>query len=86
MPPKNGGALLGIAAHGLKPTRKNERVLAHLPKAKEPKMTERHLEEEEKEKARIVDAPKVELNPLPSLLEGHRPRARKTGSLAGTTF
>ena len=50
---KKGSALVGIAVHGLKPTRKNGRVLAVLPKAKakEPKMTERHLEEEGKEKA-----------------------------------
>ena len=52
-------------------------------------MTERHLEEEEKEKARkarIADAPKVEQNPQPSLLEVHHPRARKTGSLAEITL
>ena len=82
---------MGTAVHGLRPIRKNEHVLALLPKAqaKEPKVTERHLEEEEKEKAgmaRIADAPKVEQNPLPSLLEVHHPRARKTGSLARITF
>ena len=82
---------MGTAAHGLRPIRKNEHVLALLPKAlaKEPKVTERHLEEEGMEKARmarIVDTPNVERNPLPSLLELHHPRARKTGNLAGITL
>ena len=73
------------------PTRKIEHVLALLPKAqaKEPGVTERHLGEEGNGKAkmaRIVDAPKEERNPLPSLLEVHHPRGRKTGSLAGITL
>ena len=81
---------MGTAVHGSRPTRKNEHVLALLPRAqaKEPRVTERHLEEEKRGKAkmaRVVHAPKRERSPLPSLLEVHHPRVRKTGKLAGIT-
>ena len=88
---KKGSALVVAIVLGLIPTRKNEHILVLLPKAeaKEPKMTERHLEEEAKGKAKMAktaDALKQEQSPLPSPLGVHHPRARKTGSLAGITL
>ena len=88
---KKGSALVVAIVLGLIPTRKKEHVQSLLPKAqaKEPKMTERHLEEEAKAKAKmakIADALKHERSLVPSPLGVHHPRVRKTGSLAGTIF
>ena len=85
--PRKEHVLGGLTAHGLTPIPKIEQDLGLLPR-ENPKVTERHLKEEEKGKARSVGVPqkKIELNLLLSLLGIHRLRARKTGSLAGITF